>query len=225
MGLTAPAHDRRRPPPAGPQARRRGGLVRRLTDIVVAGVLLIVTLPLLLLAAAAVLASSGRPVFYGHTRVGRDGQLFRCWKLRTMQPDAERRLHEEPTLRRDYVRNGFKLPLHRDPRITPLGRWLRRSYVDELPQLVNVLNGSMSLVGPRPVVEEELQEFGPRVAELLSIRPGIFGAWTSMGRRRPGYPERSRIELEYVRTRSVTHDVRILVRSLPVVLRGIGDGG
>lgn len=188
-----------------------------------AGVLLLLTLPLLAAAAVAVLLSSGRPVFYGHMRVGRNGKPFRCWKLRTMEPGAEQRLREEPALHRAYVRNGYKLPLDSDPRIMPLGRWLRRNYVDELPQLLNVLNGSMSLVGPRPVVEEELAEFGPHVDELLSIRPGIFGAWTSMGRRRPGYPERSRIELEYVRTRTVSRDLRLMARSLPVILRGSPD--
>lgn len=208
--------------PPDPAPTRSGVDVRRATDLVAGVVLGLLTLPLLLAASAAVLVTSGRPVFYGHRRIGRDGQRFRCWKLRTMEADAEERLVREPELHRRYVANGYKLPLDGDPRITPLGRWLRRSYLDELPQLINLLNGTMSLVGPRPVVEEELGEFVPYTRELLSVRPGLFGAWTSLGRQRPGYPERARIEIEYVRTRSLREDLRILARSLPVVLTGNG---
>lgn len=209
------------PPDSAPT--RTGIDVRRVTDVLAGAILGLLTLPLLLVAAAAVLVTSGRPVFYGHDRVGRDGRRFRCWKLRTMHPGAQERLDRDPELRRRYVDNGYKLPLDGDPRVTPLGRWLRRTYLDELPQLVNVLNGSMSLIGPRPVVEEELEEFAPHIPELLSIRPGLFGAWTSLGRGRPGYPERARIEIEYVRTRTLRGDLRILARSLPVVLTGTGE--
>lgn len=194
--------------------------LRRALDVLVAFLLLLLTLPILLGAAAAVGITSGRPIFYGHRRVGRGGRSFRCWKLRTMEPEAEQRLLEEPQLRRHYVRNGYKLPLDTDPRITGSGRWLRRSYVDELPQLLNVLNGTMSMVGPRPVIEDELAEFGPHADELLSVRPGIFGAWNCIGDDRPSYPERSRIELEYVRNRSLRRDLAVLVRSVPVVLNG-----
>lgn len=219
MGVAA-APDRRERSPRDPDPRGHDGSLRRFIDILGAGCLLVLALPLLAGAALGVLVTSGRPVFYGHPRVGRFGVPFRCWKLRTMAADADRRLSEDPGLRRSYVENGYKIPADSDPRITPLGHWLRRTYLDELPQLVNVLNGTMSLVGPRPVVEEELKEFEPDTDELLSVRPGIFGAWTSLGRRRPGYPERSRIEIEYVRTRGPARDLPILARSLPVVLSG-----
>lgn len=223
MGVAAPtpARDDRRS--RGSDPRPANTSVRRALDLSLAAILLLLALPLLAGAALAVLMTAGRPVFYGHPRVGRYGQRFRCWKLRTMRPDADRRLEEDPELRRDYVANGYKLPSDTDPRVTAVGRWLRRTYLDELPQLVNVLNGTMSLVGPRPVVEEELAEFEPDARSLLSVRPGIFGAWTSLGHDRPGYPERSRIELEYVRTRTLGRDARVLLGSLPVVLRGAGD--
>lgn len=224
MGVAAEPHRGRRSP-RDPEPGRRDGRLRRFADLVGAGLLLLLTLPILAGAALAVLLSSGRPVFYGHPRVGRAGRPFRCWKLRTMAIDADRRLADDPALRRSYVEHGYKLPPDADPRITPLGRWLRRTYLDELPQLLNVLNGTMSLVGPRPVVEEELAEFEPDADVLLSVRPGIFGAWTSLGRDRPGYPERARVELEYVRTRSAARDARILLRSLPVVLSGAADEG
>ena len=193
---------------------------RRVADLVGAVFLLLLTLPILLAGSVAVLIGSGRPVFFGHARVGRDGRPFRCWKLRTMTHGAEIWLAADERLRERHTSNGFKLPLHDDPRITRVGRWLRRTHVDELPQLLNVLGGSMSLVGPRPVVERELSHYGDAAAELLSTRPGIFGAWTSRGRRRPPYPERARLELAYIRTRSLRGDLGILLRSIPVVLHG-----
>lgn len=217
MELAAP---RRESAEAGRIEPRRDSPYRRAVEVVLAAALLLVALPLLLTAALAVLVFSGAPVFYGHVRVGRNGRPFRCWKLRTMSADAESRLNGDPGLRGTYVSNGYKLPDGADPRVTRVGRLIRRTYIDELPQLVNVLNGTMSLVGPRPVIEEELREFEPRAQELLSVRPGIFGAWTCLGRRRPVYPERARIEIEYVRNRGLRTDASILLRSLPVVLRG-----
>lgn len=194
--------------------------MRRVVDTVLGSMLLVLVSPLLLGAAVGVLVTSGRPVFFGHVRVGQGGRTFRCWKLRTMRPDAEEVLHRDDDLRARYVGNGFKLPSNGDPRVTPFGRILRRWYIDELPQLVNVLNGTMSIVGPRPVVPEELAEFGEDAAVLLRAKPGLVGAWTSRGRDRPGYPERVRVEVEYVRTATTARDLWILARTIPVVLRG-----
>ena len=208
------------PLPAAPPPARR---LRRAMDVLGAGILLLLTLPLLLLGGLLVLAGSGRPVLFGHRRVGAGGRPFRCWKLRTMTPGAELWLDSDPGLRERHSRNGFKLRVGEDPRVTPVGRWLRRTHVDELPQLFNVLAGTMSLVGPRPVVEPELVHYGEAVEALLAAPPGIFGAWTSRGRRRPPYPERARLELAYLRTRSTGQDLRILLRSVPVVLRGQED--
>ena len=203
--------------------RRNGSrALRRIVDIVGAAVLLVLSAPVLALAALAIWIESGRPVLFGHTRIGLGGKPFRCWKLRTMVVDAEERLERDPWLKKLYVQNGYKLPADIDPRITRVGRWLRRTYLDELPQLFNVLGGSMSLVGPRPIVRDELAWYGDAADELLSEKPGIFGAWTSRGRNRPRYPERARVELEYVRNRSLLGDMRILARSIPVVLRGQG---
>jgi exopolysaccharide production protein ExoY len=202
--------------------RDSGRVVRRIADIVGATVLLVLCAPVLALAALAIWIESGRPVLFGHTRLGLAGRPFRCWKLRTMVADAEARLERDPWLKKLYIQNGYKLPADIDPRITRVGRWLRRTYLDEVPQLFNVLGGSMSLVGPRPIVRGELAWYGDAADELLSEKPGIFGAWTSRGRNRPHYPERARLELEYVRNRSLLGDVRILARSIPVVLRGQG---
>jgi lipopolysaccharide/colanic/teichoic acid biosynthesis glycosyltransferase len=209
------------PIPAEP--RPADGPARRCFDVAGASLLLLLALPLLLLGMLLVLLGSGRPVFFGHLRVGQGGRPFRCWKLRTMRRGAERWLATDPQLRARHARHGFKLPIRDDPRVTRVGSWLRRTHVDEIPQLLNVLAGSMSLVGPRPIVEGELAHYGEAAAELLSARPGIFGAWTSRGRGRPPYPERARLELGYVRTRTAADDLRILLRCLPVVLRGQGE--
>lgn len=205
-------------------SRRSEGTLRRVGDVVGASILLIAASPILALAALSVLIESGSPVFFGHVRLGWRARPFRCWKIRTMACDAEAQLKHDASLRNEYVENGFKLPASDDPRVTRVGRFLRRTYVDEIPQLLNVLAGTMSLVGPRPVVPEELSYYSPHAAELLDVKPGIFGAWTSRGRKRPRYPERADLEIEYVRTRSFRQDLIILARSIPVVLSGQEDG-
>lgn len=206
-----------------PRHTRAGGRLQRLVDVIGALALVVLTLPVFVLVALVVLSSSGWPVFFGHRRLGLGGRPFRCWKFRTMVIDAEERLDREPDLKREYIRNGFKLRSDVDPRLTPVGPWLRRTYLDELPQLFNVLIGTMSLVGPRPVVPEELTEYEPHADELLSVRPGLFGAWTSRGRERPDYPERARLELNYVRNHSLAGDMTILIRSVPAVMSGQDD--
>lgn len=194
------------------------GIPRRIAEITAAVVLLVAASPLLLIASALILLESGWPIFFGHLRVGQDGRLFRCWKLRTMVPDAERRLSRDPDLRRRYVANGYKVPNGEDPRVTTVGRWLRDTYVDEIPQLFNVLGGSMALVGPRPIVPAELAEWGELADELLRQKPGVTGAWTSRGRLRPAYPERAQLEIDYLRRRSFRSDVAILARTAAVIL-------
>jgi lipopolysaccharide/colanic/teichoic acid biosynthesis glycosyltransferase len=202
---------------------RSRGALQRLVDVVGAALLIVLSAPLLLLGIGLVALTKGRPIFFGHERVGLGGKPFRCWKLRTMKVDAERALDRDPALMERYKANGFKLPNGSDPRITPVGRLLRRTYVDEIPQLVNVLAGDMSLVGPRPVVPAELELFEDHARVLLEVKPGVFGAWNSLGRSRPPYPERARLEVEYVRDRSWTRDVRILGKSVLAVLQGQGE--
>ena len=201
------------------------GSSARIADFGGACLLLALASPLLVVGAAMVLLTSGKPVFFAHVRVGRRGRPFRCWKLRTMRSDAEEFLLSDPELSRRYVENGFKLPIAQDPRVLPGGAWMRRLYLDELPQLWNVIRGDMSLVGPRPVVARELDLFGDNVTALLERRPGVFGEWTSRGRRRPPYPERVRVEMEYVNDPSLRRTVRILVRSVGAVLKGQGAEG
>ena len=208
---------------ARPRLEEGSRPTQRLLDIVGASTLLVLSLPMLIAGIALVWIAGGRPIFFGHRRLGLGGRRFRCWKLRTMSADAEEALDRNPTLRETHRSNGFKLPTSTDPRVARWGRILRRSYVDEIPQLFNVLVGDMSLVGPRPIVPQELELFGPEAHTLLAVKPGVFGAWNSCGRDRPPYPMRAELELEYVRTRSWIRDLTILVRSIRAVLQGQRD--
>jgi lipopolysaccharide/colanic/teichoic acid biosynthesis glycosyltransferase len=196
-----------------------GGL-KRAIDLVGATVGLILAAPLLLLLCTLVaLESPGSPIFR-HARVGKGGHRFRCLKLRTMRADAEDLLHRDPLLFEEYRRWHYKLPEEIDPRTTRLGRFLRSTSLDELPQLWNVLVGEMSLVGPRPVVPEELSQYREFAELFLSVRPGLTGAWAVSGRHEVGYPERCAIELNYVRHWTIGGDIRVLLRTVGVVARG-----
>jgi exopolysaccharide production protein ExoY len=203
---------------ASPAARALGLLIKRSVDVVGAGLGLLALAPIMGVIAFAVRLDSPGPVLFGHRRVGVGGQPFRCFKFRTMRVEAEELLRTDPVLRSQYMSNNFKIPEGSDPRITRLGHFLRRSSLDELPQLLNVLRGEMSLVGPRPVVPDELAEYGETRTVLLSLRPGMAGAWAVNGRSRVGYPHRAAIELGYVRSWRLKLDLSILWRTLPAVL-------
>jgi exopolysaccharide production protein ExoY len=187
--------------------------VKRAFDVALAAAILIITAPIVACAAAAVKYTSDGNAFFGHERVGRGGKRFRCWKLRTMAADAEHRLLSDPALHREYVDNSYKLPDCTDPRVTKLGRLLRRTSLDELPQLWNVLVGDMSLVGPRPLIADELKHYSGHVTTLLSVRPGVTGAWAVNGRHRLKYPYRAEVELDYVRNFTLLNDLFILLRT------------
>jgi lipopolysaccharide/colanic/teichoic acid biosynthesis glycosyltransferase len=173
----------------------------------------------ILLAALAVVATSGLPAFYASERVGKGGKTFRMWKLRTMCRDADRVLESwlaDPEFARSFQAH-YKVD--NDPRITRLGNLLRRSSIDELPQLLNVVRGEMSLVGPRPLSSAEIEHFGARSAELLSVRPGITGYWQVTRRNRVAYPDRVLLELSSVRDCGFVNDVLVLLRTLLVPLK------
>ena len=193
-------------------------LLKRAFDVVVSATALLITAPIIAVAAVAARVTSEGDAFFGHERVGRHGQRFRCWKIRTMAANAEERLRADPELHESYRNNGYKLPESRDPRVTPLGRFLRQTSIDELPQLWNVFRGHMSIVGPRPLVAEELHHYAGSVLTLLSVRPGLTGAWAVNGRHRLKYPRRAEIELEYVRTCSLRTDLAIMFRTAAAVV-------
>jgi exopolysaccharide production protein ExoY len=191
---------------------------KRALDVVGASILLAALSPLLALAVVAIRLESRGPAFFRHRRVGKGGDRFSCLKLRTMRQDAEEVLQNDAELRAAYIRNDYKLPDHADPRVTALGRILRRTSLDEVPQLWNVIVGEMSLVGPRPLIAEELEHYAGTSSVLLSVRPGVTGAWAVSGRHHVGYPKRAELELGYVRRWSLATDLRILAKTFGAVL-------
>jgi len=197
-------------------------LLKRVVDLVGATAGRLLLSPVFGLVALAVKLESRGAALFGHRRVGLNGHTFKCYKFRSMHPDAENRLRSDPALYAEYVANNFKLPEDRDPRLTAVGRFLRRTSLDELPQLVNVFKGEMSLVGPRPIVLEELGLYGHGAPVFLSLKPGMTGAWQVNGRSHVGYPDRADMELEYVRSWSLASDLWILFRTGPAVLRRRG---
>lgn len=192
---------------------------QRLFDVTLAGLMLMATAPLMLLIAAAIRLTSPGPVFFHQTRVGRWGRPFACLKFRTMVIDAEQQLAHilttDPHARAAF-QNDFKLA--HDPRITPIGRLLRKTSLDELPQLINVLRGDMSLVGPRPVVPQELGRYGDYAQVVLQVRPGITGAWQTNGRNNISYAQRVQLDVHYALNRNLKTDITILARTLNTVL-------
>ncbi|MCB2127738.1 MAG: sugar transferase [Rhodobacteraceae bacterium] len=197
---------------------------KRLTDLVLVAVMLPVVAPVMLLIVAMVSLGGGSP-FYSQLRVGKNGQYFRCWKIRTMIPDAEaalpRILSTNPALREEWHRTQ---KLARDPRVTVIGRLLRRLSLDELPQLFNVVNGTMSLVGPRPFMPAQagLYRNGRRDTSYYRLQPGITGLW-QVGRRNEGsFEERAHYDAKYEETIGLVTDMRILVKTVGVVFRATG---
>ena len=184
--------------------------------------LLLACLPVVAAAAAAVGLTSSGNAFFGHERVGRGGRRFRCWKIRTMAADAEERLRTDPALHESYRQNSFKLPDDIDPRVTPVGRFLRQTSIDELPQLWNVLNGTMSLVGPRPNLESEVRQYRLHELGRLAVRPGITCFWQVQGRAELPWERQVELDLDYVHQRSFKTDVRLLLKTIPAVLTGRG---
>ena len=203
--------------PASPYAG-----AKRVLDVLGAIVLAVVFSPLML-AIAVLMRREGASIIYKHWRIGRNGQAFECLKFRTMVPNADQVLHQllesNPVIKAEWVRDH---KLRCDPRVTRLGRFLRRTSLDELPQLWNVMRGEMSLVGPRPVVREELLRYGRNVRSYLSAKPGITGLWQVKGRNDTDYRRRVVLDTYYVRNQNLLLDLYILLKTTRVVLGGSG---
>ena len=192
--------------------------VKRALDVCVAAPALVVAAPLLLALALMVCLTSAGPPLFGQRRVGRAGREFRMLKLRTMVAGAERMRSRLVTQSRD----ADWLDLAHDPRVTRVGRLLRRASLDELPQLVNVVRGDMSLVGPRPLLVEEQARVPEWARERSSLRPGITGLWQVEGRASVSFQDMLRLDCQYVEHASLRTDLKILVRTVPAVVSGRG---
>jgi exopolysaccharide production protein ExoY len=205
------------------RAQASGDQIAGVINVVLAAVLLLLASPLMAYVAWRIWRVDGAPILFGHYRVGRDGQLFRCWKFRTMVRHADKALQDllqkDPAARAQWEREH---KLDNDPRITPIGRFLRRTSLDELPQLFNVLFGQMRLVGPRPIVVQELRRYGAYKHHYLSVAPGMTGLWQVSGRNNTSYEERIQLDRRYVEARNVWLDCAILLRTARVVVTGHG---
>jgi exopolysaccharide biosynthesis polyprenyl glycosylphosphotransferase len=189
--------------------------VKRVLDVVLASLALVVLSPVMAAVALAVKLTDGGPILFGQTRVGRDGELIRVWKFRSMVVDAEARL---AALQADNERNGPLFKLEHDPRVTRVGRFIRSTSLDELPQLFNVLRGDMSVVGPRPALPSEVAQFDDRLLDRLRMRPGITGLWQVEARDNPHFGAYRRLDLFYVDNWSLSLDIVVLVATVEQVL-------
>lgn len=193
--------------------------IKRFIDIIGALIGLIISSPIFLLVSIMYLFGESKgPVFFKQQRYGKNGELFYIYKFRSMVVNADEKLKQNKKLYKKYIKNNYKLEQDEDPRITNLGRFLRKTSLDEIPQFINVLKGDMSLVGPRPIVAEELKEYKEKQVAFLSVKPGMTGYWQVNGRSNIGYPDRVDLELYYVYNQSLLLDIKILIRTFIVVL-------
>ena len=206
------------------ELRTRGNFAHRAFDLVIAIFGIIFTAPLLLATAIAVKLVDRGPALFGHQRIGLGGRTFLCLKFRTMVIDADeqlaRLLETDASACREWERDH---KLRKDPRITPIGEFLRRSSLDELPQLINVLRGEMSIVGPRPIVAAEVCRYGPRFASYCKVRPGITGFWQVSGRNDLSYRRRVAMDTVYAKKKSLGWDLRIVIMTVPALLFAKGS--
>lgn len=199
------------------------GTLGRTFDIAVALIAILVFLPFLIVAACAIKLSAPGPVLFVQPRVGRDGKMFPCLKFRSMVVNAHDVLQDllanSPEARAEWDQDQ---KLRQDPRITPIGSILRKSSLDELPQLFNILAGHMSVVGPRPIIEAEICRYGSRFGAYCSVRPGLTGLWQVSGRNEVSYEARVRLDAFYAQRKSTLYDLAICFRTVPAVLASRG---
>ena len=196
---------------------------KRFLDISVALFALIILSPVFLVISLFYLFGDNKgPIFYQQKRIGMGHQEFGIYKFRSMIVGAEEKLYANKDLYEKFIANGYKLPTEEDPRITKFGAFLRKTSIDELPQFINILNGEMSIVGPRPVVEKELVEYGDDVDKFLSVKPGAMGLWQASGRSEIQYPERAELEIGYVDQADLWFDFKILFMTVIAVFKGEG---
>lgn len=194
--------------------------IKRAIDIVCSLFCLIVLSPVFLILALLVKTTSKGPVFFAHKRVGKNGKAIKIYKFRSMVTNAEELINSfTPEQKAEYEKN-YKL--ENDPRVTKVGQFLRKTSLDELPQLLNILKGDLSIVGPRPVMEVETQTYGKYRSMLLSVKPGLTGFWAANGRNNTTYKRRRAMEIYYVKNRSLLLDIKIILKTFISVFKGVG---
>lgn len=195
------------------------GYIKEVVDFLLGTFSLIVFSPLFLVIAILIKLDSPGPIFYKHLRAGRYGKPFYLWKFRTMYKDADKILDKYPELKKEFEKE-FKLK--KDPRVTKVGKFLRKFSLDEIPQIFNILKGEMSVVGPRPVTFKELEKYGEYAEEILRVKPGLTGLWQVSGRSDVDYSQRVKFDLYYIQNWSILLDIKIILKTIPSVLLGKG---
>ncbi len=198
--------------------------VKRIFDVLFSLSILVLFIPIFVAIAIAIRFSSKGPIVYSHQRIGRGGKKFGCYKFRTMYPDAEVKLksilESNPELKREWEKS-YKLK--NDPRVTPIGSFLRKTSLDEFPQFWNVLKGDLSVVGPRPVIRDEIVKYyGEKAAKVLSVRPGLTGLWQVSGRSNISYDSRILLDEEYINKQSLSLDIKLVLKTIPAMLSSKG---
>ena len=194
--------------------------IKRVIDVILASVALILLSPLFAIIAIAIKIDSKGPVFFAHKRIGKNGKIIKLYKFRSMVINAEELIKSfTPEQMREYKEN-YKLT--NDPRITKVGKFLRKTSLDELPQLINIINGDLSIIGPRPVVADELEKYGENKDKFLSVTPGLTGYWAANGRSNTTYEQRMEMELYYIDNLSLKMDIKVFFKTILSVLKKEG---
>ena len=194
--------------------------VKRIIDVIISTIGLIVLSPIFLILTIIIKLDSKGPVFFAHTRYGKDGKKFKMYKFRTMYENAQDMINDFTPEQMKEWKENFKL--QDDPRITKVGKFLRKTSLDELPQIVNIIKGDLSIIGPRPVIEEELEKYGDNKDKFLSVTPGLTGYWQANGRSSTTYEQRMEMELYYIDNISPKLDVKIFFKTIESVIKKEG---
>ena len=194
--------------------------VKRFADIICSAIAIILLSPFFIIISIAIKATSKGPVIFVHNRVGKNGKKIGIYKFRSMVMNAEELIKEFTPEQKAEFQKNFKL--ENDPRITKIGKFLRKTSLDELPQLFNVLKGDLSLVGPRPIIQKETEIYGEYKKMLLSVKPGLTGFWAANGRSDTSYKRRRAMEIYYVKNRSLLFDIKIIFKTVISVFKGDG---
>ena len=198
--------------------------IKRVVDIILSiiGIVFLIPMSIIILILNLITQNKG-PIFYKHTRIGKNGKSFTMYKFRTMYNGADKDLEKVFSENKDYKNEWEKsFKLQKDPRVTRVGKFLRKTSIDEMPQFINVLKGDMSIVGPRPVTEKELERFGLAKDKVLSMKQGITGYWATHGRTNTTYEERVKMEEKYIDNFSLFLDLKIMLRTIITVIRKEG---
>lgn len=194
--------------------------VKRGIDVFLSSIALIILLPVFAIIALAIKVESKGPIFFKHTRIGKEGKIIKIYKFRSMVQNAEELIKKfTPEQMKEYKEN-YKLA--DDPRITKVGKFLRKTSLDELPQLINIIKGDLSIIGPRPVVQEELEKYGTNTQKFLSVTPGLTGYWAANGRSDTTYEERMQMELFYIDNLSFKMDIKVFFKTIEAVIKRKG---